>query len=91
MHFAAPQGGQICLDGKSPLELGVTTWRSLVTYVPQTRVHPKGTPAEFFVTVQASTPAAHRLPNQILRNTPNDQCFPDPYFASQAYCYAAMY
>ena len=40
------------LDGKTPLQLGVTKWRTLVTYVPQTRVQPKGTPSEFYFTVQ---------------------------------------
>ena len=40
------------LDGETPLQLGVTKWRTLVTYVPQTRVHPKGTPSEFYFTVQ---------------------------------------
>jgi hypothetical protein len=40
------------LDGTTPLQLGVTKWRTLVTYVPQTRVHPKGTPSEFYFTVQ---------------------------------------
>ena len=40
------------LDGQTPLQLGVTKWRTLVTYVPQTRVHPKGTPSEFYFTVQ---------------------------------------
>ena len=47
-----PQGGVVELDGETPLQLGVTKWRTLVTYVPQTRVHPKGTPSEFYFTVQ---------------------------------------
>ena len=55
-----PQGGEILLDGKCPLEMGVTAWRSLVTYVPQTRVHPKGTPSDFFLLVQASTHLTHK-------------------------------
>ena len=48
----ALQGGLVELDGTTPLQLGVTKWRTLVTYVPQTRVHPKGTPSEFYFTVQ---------------------------------------
>ncbi len=47
-----PQGGVVELDGETPLQLGITKWRTLVTYVPQTRVHPKGTPSEFYFTVQ---------------------------------------
>jgi hypothetical protein len=46
------QGGSLELNGKTPLQLGVTCWRTLVTYVPQTRVHPPGTPAEFYFSVQ---------------------------------------
>jgi hypothetical protein len=51
MHFTL-QGGSLELNGKTPLQLGVTCWRTLVTYVPQTRVHPPGTPAEFYFSVQ---------------------------------------
>lgn len=47
-----PQGGTLELNGQTPLQLGVTRWRTLVTYVPQTRVHPPGTPAEFYFSVQ---------------------------------------
>lgn len=46
------QGGALELNGQTPLQLGVTRWRTLVTYVPQTRVQPKGTPAEFYFSVQ---------------------------------------
>mmetsp|Transcript_2537 Transcript_2537/g.7620 ORF Transcript_2537/g.7620 Transcript_2537/m.7620 type:complete len:230 (-) Transcript_2537:2825-3514(-) len=46
------QGGSLTLNGQTPLQLGVTKWRTLVTYVPQTRVHPKGTPAEFYFAAQ---------------------------------------
>lgn len=48
------QGGSLTLNGQTPLQLGVTKWRTLVTYVPQTRVHPKGTPAEFYFAAQVS-------------------------------------
>jgi hypothetical protein len=54
MHFTL-QGGTLELNGKTPLQLGVTCWRTLVTYVPQTRVHPPGTPAEFYFSVQVLT------------------------------------
>jgi hypothetical protein len=47
-----PQGGSLELNSQTPLQLGVTCWRTLVTYVPQTRVHPPGTPAEFYFSVQ---------------------------------------
>lgn len=46
------EGGTLELSGQTPLQLGVTRWRTLVTYVPQTRVHPPGTPAEFYFSVQ---------------------------------------
>ena len=46
------QGGALTLSGQTPKELGVPRWRSLVTYVPQTRVHPGGTPAAFYFQVQ---------------------------------------
>ena len=46
------QGGTLEVNGQKPLQLGVTRWRTLVTYVPQTRVHPAGTPAEFYFSVQ---------------------------------------
>lgn len=42
------QGGSLSLDGKSPLQLGIPRWRSLVTYVHQTRVPLKGTPSDLF-------------------------------------------
>lgn len=56
---AAPwlQGGTVELNGQTPLQLGVTRWRTLVTYVPQTRVHPPGTPAEFYFSVQVQKSA----------------------------------
>jgi len=54
------QGGVVELDGETPLQLGVTKWRTLVTYVPQTRVHPKGTPSEFYFTVQVKPGPAPR-------------------------------
>ena len=46
------QGGSLTLNGETPLQLGITKWRTLVTYVPQTRVHPGGTPAEFYFAAQ---------------------------------------
>lgn len=46
------QGGSLQLNGQAPLEIGVTQWRSVVTYVPQARVQPKGTPAELYFAVQ---------------------------------------
>lgn len=52
MMHSTLQGGTLELNSKTPLQLGVTCWRTLVTYVPQTRVHPPGTPAEFYFSVQ---------------------------------------
>lgn len=51
LHCAV-QGGSLTLNGETPLQLGITNWRTLVTYVPQTRVHPGGTPAEFYFAAQ---------------------------------------
>lgn len=67
------QGGSLELNGKTPLELGVTCWRTLVTYVPQTRVHPPGTPAEFYFSVQVPTqPGLNRS------NVWSNSCSPIP-------------
>lgn len=46
------QGGTLTLDGKTPEQLGVPNWRARVTYVPQTRVLNKGTPAEMYYAAQ---------------------------------------
>mmetsp|Transcript_7410 Transcript_7410/g.20931 ORF Transcript_7410/g.20931 Transcript_7410/m.20931 type:complete len:222 (-) Transcript_7410:104-769(-) len=46
------QGGQLTFNGRSPLEIGVPNWRSLVAYVSQARVDFKGTPAEFYFQAQ---------------------------------------
>lgn len=48
------------LDGKSPEDFGVPSWRARVTYVPQSRVHPKGTPSELYYTAQVR-PCTHVL------------------------------
>ncbi len=47
------QDGTLRLDGCTPQDIGVTSWRSQVTYVHQTRVNHKGTPAEFYFQAQA--------------------------------------
>lgn len=59
------QGGSLTLNGQTPLQLGVTKWRTLVTYVPQTRVHPKGTPAEFYFAAQVSLHVLCRIPHNL--------------------------
>lgn len=46
------EGGALTLDGKTPEQLGVPNWRARVTYVPQTRVLNKGTPAEMYYAAQ---------------------------------------
>eukprot|EP00891_Asterochloris_glomerata_P005468 jgi/Astpho2/5468/Aster-08007 len=46
------QAGTLTLDEETPQHLGVPQWRSLVTYVPQSRVQPKGTPSELYFTAQ---------------------------------------
>ncbi|KAK9818197.1 hypothetical protein WJX72_008661 [[Myrmecia] bisecta] len=46
------QDGSIKLGGKTPEQLGVPNWRARVTYVPQSRVQPKGTPSELYFTAQ---------------------------------------
>jgi hypothetical protein len=42
------QGGCVKCRGKSPSELGTPKWRTEVTYVHQSRVTYKGSPAAFF-------------------------------------------
>ncbi|KAI3436587.1 hypothetical protein D9Q98_006004 [Chlorella vulgaris] len=44
--------GELKLAGKTPIEWGVPNWRALVTYVHQSRVQHKGTPAELYFTLQ---------------------------------------
>jgi ABC-type iron transport system FetAB ATPase subunit len=44
--------GTLKLAGKTPEEWGVPKWRALVTYVHQSRVQHKGTPAELYYTLQ---------------------------------------
>ncbi|GAX77956.1 hypothetical protein CEUSTIGMA_g5398.t1 [Chlamydomonas eustigma] len=46
------QGGELRLNGKTPSDYGFPAWRALVTYVPQSRVNFKGTPAEFYFQAQ---------------------------------------
>ena len=52
MTSNALQAGTLTLDEETPQHLGVPQWRSLVTYVPQSRVQPKGTPSELYFTAQ---------------------------------------
>ncbi|KAK9838333.1 hypothetical protein WJX81_005256 [Elliptochloris bilobata] len=51
-HLDPIQGGKTLLNGVPPEQLGVPKWRTQVTYVPQARVQPKGTPSEFYFTAQ---------------------------------------
>lgn len=44
--------GSITLAGKAPEEWGVPKYRSLVSYVHQSRIQHKGTPAELYFTLQ---------------------------------------
>ncbi len=54
------QGGQLRLNGKSPAEHGFPAWRAQVSYVPQSRVNFKGTPAEFYFQVhRRAMPSMH--------------------------------
>lgn len=46
------QGGQLTFNGRTPHEIGMSSWRSLVAYVGQARVNFKGTPAEFYFQAQ---------------------------------------
>uniref|UniRef100_A0A7S1WYX0 ABC transporter domain-containing protein n=1 Tax=Tetraselmis chuii TaxID=63592 RepID=A0A7S1WYX0_9CHLO len=46
------QGGQLTFNGRTPHEIGMPSWRSLVAYVGQARVNFKGTPAEFYFQAQ---------------------------------------
>ena len=52
LHVGLLQGGLLHLEDKSPEEIGIPAWRSRVTYVPQSRVHPRGTPSELYYTAQ---------------------------------------
>lgn len=44
--------GSLTLAGRTPEEWGVPKWRALVTYVHQSRVQHKGTPAELYFALQ---------------------------------------
>ena len=46
------QTGEISLEGKTPEQTSVPTWRARVTYVFQQRVAFKGTPSELYYTAQ---------------------------------------
>jgi ABC-type oligopeptide transport system ATPase subunit len=46
------QGGTLTLDSKTPGDFGIPTWRSRITYIPQSRISPKGTPSELFYVAQ---------------------------------------
>ncbi|KAL0038243.1 hypothetical protein WJX79_009937 [Trebouxia sp. C0005] len=46
------QEGILTLDDRTPRQIGVPNWRSLITYVPQARVTLKGTPSELYFTAQ---------------------------------------
>ena len=49
------QEGTLALNGRTPEQWSVPSWRAQVTYVPQTRVSVKGTPSELYFSAQAST------------------------------------
>ena len=61
MTINALQAGTLTLDEETPQHLGVPQWRSLVTYVPQSRVQPKGTPSELYFTAQVSHSSLRQL------------------------------
>ena len=46
------EGGALFLDGQTPDQLGIPTWRALVTYVFQQRIAFRGTPSELYYTAQ---------------------------------------
>ena len=62
MRIDCRQGGTLTLDGKAPGEFGIPAWRSRITYIPQSRISPKGTPSELFYIAQ-------------VKSCPNNQCF----------------
>lgn len=49
---ACMQAGSITFDGKTPEQQGIPKWRAHVTYLAQSRVAQKGTPAEFYEQVK---------------------------------------
>jgi len=46
------QSGSLTLNGKTPAEIGIPNWRAQVSYVKQSRVSLKGTPAELYFSAQ---------------------------------------
>lgn len=46
------QEGTLALDERTPQQIGVPSWRALVSYIPQARVQLKGTPSELYFTAQ---------------------------------------
>lgn len=46
------QGGSLLFNGETPQEIGLPNWRALITYVGQSRVNLKGTPAELYFSAQ---------------------------------------
>ncbi|MEW5297272.1 MAG: hypothetical protein WDW36_000492 [Sanguina aurantia] len=46
------QGGTLSFHNKSPADIGYPQWRAQITYLCQTRVNFKGTPAEFYYQAQ---------------------------------------
>lgn len=55
--------GVVHLDGRPSSDYGAALWRTLVTYVPQSRVGMTGTPLELFNRVQQFTARSASLPN----------------------------
>lgn len=55
---ALPQEGTLALDERTPQQIGVPSWRALVSYIPQARVQLKGTPSELYFTAQVLTSTA---------------------------------
>ena len=69
------KSGQVTLAGKTPTELGgFPSWRSQVSYVPQTKPDVPGSPIDL-VTLASSFGARHaidpdaQLPKDVLRDT----------------------
>ena len=48
-----PTAGSVCLDGRSPVEWGVTAWRATVAYVAQRAPILAGSPASFVALLDA--------------------------------------
>jgi ABC-type iron transport system FetAB ATPase subunit len=51
-YLDGTDSGGVTLNGQTPEQLGVPTWRALVSYVFQQRVTHQGTPTELYFTAQ---------------------------------------